>query len=78
MQRGQWAQRAACRGLDPELFFPVGFSGPGSEQLRFARRVCAQCSVVQACLDWALEVGESDGVWGGTTPDERRLIRMSA
>ena len=27
------------------------------------------------CLGWALEDGIPDGVWGGTTPDERRVLR---
>jgi hypothetical protein len=30
------------------------------------------------CLDWALRAGEPAGIWGGTTPDERRLLRRSA
>ncbi|PSL04256.1 WhiB family redox-sensing transcriptional regulator [Haloactinopolyspora alba] len=75
MLHGRWAEDAACRDLDPELFFPVGPAGPGTEQERRALEVCGRCPVRRACLDWALRVGEADGVWGGTTPDERRLIR---
>lgn len=78
MSHADWAEHAACRDLDPELFFPVGLTGPGWEQLQAAREVCARCPVVRSCLDWALEAGVSDGVWGGTTPDERRVIRMRA
>jgi WhiB family redox-sensing transcriptional regulator len=32
--------------------------------------------VCGACLRWALERGENAGVWGGTTEDERRSVRL--
>lgn len=70
-----WTERAACRGLDPELFYPVGSSGPAVEQVDAAKAVCAGCPVRTECLDWALRTGEAHGVWGGTTPEERRFLR---
>ncbi|NUR89837.1 MAG: WhiB family transcriptional regulator, partial [Nonomuraea sp.] len=40
-----------------------------------ARRICRACPVRHACLEWAVRTGEPDGVWGGATPAERRLMR---
>jgi WhiB family redox-sensing transcriptional regulator len=71
-----WRDRAACLAEDPELFFPVGSTGPAAQQIALAKAVCARCPVVESCLSWALYVGEQEGVWGGTSPDERaRLLR---
>jgi WhiB family redox-sensing transcriptional regulator len=70
-----WQQEAACRTEDPELFFPVGQSGPAKFQERQAKEVCARCPVQQSCLRDALDAGDLSGVWGGATEDERRAIR---
>ncbi|WP_405578561.1 WhiB family transcriptional regulator [Streptomyces sp. NBC_01190] len=70
-----WQQKAACRTEDPELFFPVGQSGPAKLQTRQAMGVCARCPVRERCLSDALAAGDTSGVWGGTTEDERRAIR---
>jgi WhiB family redox-sensing transcriptional regulator len=72
-----WTDRAACRapGIDPELFFPIGDSGPALVQGAIAKDVCARCLVRQSCLTSALRRGEAHGIWGGTTPEERRGLR---
>jgi WhiB family redox-sensing transcriptional regulator len=70
-----WTVWAACRGVDPELFYPVSAAGPAVVQVEEAKAVCARCLVRSDCLTWALRVGEPDGIWGGTTPDERRYLR---
>jgi WhiB family redox-sensing transcriptional regulator len=64
-----WRQRAACRGVDPDIFYPVS-----DEEASDAKAICALCPVQQACLEWALTSRESDGVWGGATERERRRI----
>jgi WhiB family transcriptional regulator, redox-sensing transcriptional regulator len=76
----EWPERAACRrpDIDPEIFFPLSESGLGARQIAEARAVCAGCPVVMHCLDRALRAGEPAGIWGGTTPDERRLLRHYA
>jgi WhiB family redox-sensing transcriptional regulator len=66
--------RALCRDEDPELFFPIGTTGPAATQVAEAKQVCRRCSVVEDCLDWALETGQDAGVWGATSEDERRLL----
>lgn len=62
---------ANCKGLDPELFFPEKL-GPG---LAPARKVCEACEVREACLEYALEVGERWGIWGGMSDKQRRTER---
>lgn len=71
-----WTADAACRGVDPEVFFPVAAGGTAlAEEVAAAKAICARCPVSAECLEWAVEVGEAYGVWGGTTPHERRYLR---
>lgn len=70
-----WTDRAACRGVDPELFFPVGTSGPALRQTDAAKKVCRRCPVIAECLTWALDTGQEYGVLGGTTEDERAALK---
>ncbi|MDU7102917.1 MAG: WhiB family transcriptional regulator, partial [Corynebacterium sp.] len=52
-----WRHEAVCRDEDPELFFPVGNSGPALTQIAKAKLVCNRCPVASSCLKWALESG---------------------
>jgi WhiB family redox-sensing transcriptional regulator len=70
-----WAARGACQRTDPELFFPVTVTGPAAGQVARAKAVCRGCPVRDQCLEFALDSGQVFGVWGGTTGEERRLIR---
>jgi WhiB family redox-sensing transcriptional regulator len=70
-----WRHLAACREEDPELFFPIGTTGPALLQIEHAKRVCHGCTVIDDCLSWALESGQETGVWGGTSEDERRALQ---
>lgn len=70
-----WRTSAACRDEDPELFFPIGTTGPAVEQTEAAKRVCAGCSVRDECLEFALATNQDAGVWGGLNEDERRTLR---
>jgi WhiB family redox-sensing transcriptional regulator len=70
-----WRHRAACRDVDPELFFPIGNTGPALMQIDEAKQVCRSCPVVDSCLKWALESGQDAGVWGGLSEDERRALK---
>lgn len=65
-----WRQRASCREIDPELFFPDVAADASTP-----KRVCARCPVRKVCLDWALAHDEQYGVWGGLTNAERRRLR---
>lgn len=70
-----WRHRAVCKDEDPELFFPVGNSGPALLQIAEAKSVCRQCPVISTCLAWALESGQDAGVFGGMSEDERRALK---
>ena len=70
-----WRDKAACLTVDPELFFPVGNSGPALNQIAEAKVVCRRCPVVSDCLAWALESGQDAGVWGAMSEDERRALK---
>jgi WhiB family transcriptional regulator, redox-sensing transcriptional regulator len=70
-----WRHRAICRHVDPELFFPIGTTGPAAVQVEEAKAVCRRCPVVNDCLQWALASGQDAGVWGGLDEDERRALR---
>ena len=70
-----WRAAGACASTDPDLFFPISMTGKAAEQIARARRVCAGCRVRRECLDFALDAGETEGIWGGTTPDERIRAR---
>ncbi|NUT41231.1 MAG: WhiB family transcriptional regulator, partial [Thermoactinospora sp.] len=39
---------------------------------------CARCPVVDECRSYALREGETEGIWGGLTPQERRRSRFPA
>ena len=71
----EWRELAACRDSDPELFFPIGSTGPAIGQIEKALAICSACSVQEACLQYALETNQEAGVWGGYAEDDRRRLR---
>ena len=72
VRAGDFRHRAACRSVDPEVFFPTAVAGPEFEaQVSVAKAVCAGCPVLTECLTWAL-AALSDGIAGGMTEHERR------
>ncbi|MGW5480347.1 WhiB family transcriptional regulator [Streptomyces sp. NPDC004008] len=71
----RWRERAECLRVDPDLFFPISNSGLTLLQIDEAKAVCGRCPVVEQCLDWAVETGQADGIWGGLTEGERRALR---
>ncbi|MFH8669683.1 WhiB family transcriptional regulator [Streptomyces anulatus] len=70
-----WRLHAACREEDPDLFFPIGSTGPAVVQTEEAKAVCRTCPVRAACLEWALENKQDSGVWGGLSENERRSLK---
>ena len=74
---GRWAEQALCAQADPDAWFP-----DKGQQAVIAKRICAACKVRVQCLDYALAgadtwSGIATGIWGGTTPRERALLRRS-
>ena len=75
---GGWRRRAACRGMGPALFFPAGErDAEAVAQVAAAKEVCAGCGVRLHCLAYALAANPDDGVWGGLSPSERRVLRRA-
>jgi WhiB family redox-sensing transcriptional regulator len=70
-----WRREALCRDTDPDLFFPVGTTGNALVQIERAKEVCSECPVNRECLDYALETNQDSGIWGGTSEEERRILR---
>ena len=70
-----WRDQAACRGEDPELFFPIGAGDAALIQVEQARGVCQRCPVIEECLRFAISTGQDAGIWGGLTAEERRILR---
>jgi WhiB family redox-sensing transcriptional regulator len=71
-----WQLHAACRTVDPDVFFhPEGERGAARRNRdAAAKRVCAGCPVIAQCTAHALAVREPYGVWGGMSEDEREDV----
>lgn len=68
-----WVMSAPCASVDPEVFFPE----MGASVWR-AKEICSTCPVKLKCLNHALERNEVAGVWGGTSPNERKRLRKAS
>ncbi len=66
-----WRKRAACRGIDVDVFYPVTEDDADAAE---AKAICATCPVRETCLEHALAHREREGIWGGATERERRRI----
>ncbi len=69
-----WMSQGACQREDPELFFPLSAKGAAQREIDAAKAVCRGCTVRSACLSFGLQSSE-EGIWGGTTPEERHALR---
>lgn len=68
-----WKADAACRGMDPSLFFFDEDNHWTPEGVAQAKRVCEGCPVIAECREYGL--AEKFGIFGGLTERERRWIR---
>lgn len=69
---GDWRDKAACRDMDPDLFFPTT-----SSEERLALKACAQCPAICECARYAAQHDRISGyplqgVWGGVNRSRRR------
>ena len=72
-----WQDRAACRGPQSVVFFPPPQFERKADRLereRRAKAICAECAAQSECLDYALEIREPHGVWGGLNESERTSL----
>lgn len=67
---------AKCTGIDTEIFYPPQEKFDLAEEKYITERLCGDCPVKQACLEWGL-AHERYGIWGGTTPYRRRFMRKA-
>jgi hypothetical protein len=56
---------------DPEWWWPETVN---DSCIPVAIAICFQCPLVDKCLAYALNAKEREGIWGGTTPAERRQL----
>ena len=78
-ERVEWQLRAACRGPQASVFFPPPYVEKRDEKRRRelrAKDICAACSVQPDCLQYALNIGEQHGIWGGLNEVERRELLL--
>lgn len=77
LERPDWQDKSACKGVSHEIFFP---DNPGGQESVYnqAIRFCEACEVRKECLEFALsfEQGKRDryGVFGGMTPRQRWVL----
>jgi WhiB family redox-sensing transcriptional regulator len=67
-----WIERAACVGIEPEIWFDHDTHSLGHQM---ALRICIGCEVRRPCYETAIRNREHFGIWGGvdfTTLDRRR------
>jgi WhiB family transcriptional regulator, redox-sensing transcriptional regulator len=70
-----WRASGACLHADPDLFFPISSAGRALGQIAQAKAICARCPVIRECLEFAYANTPIQGIWGGTTPEERQQAR---
>lgn len=70
-----WMEKGRCRGMDPAIFYPDEEQKNWAVRVAEAQKICAECPVIDECLEWALTRNEGDGVWGGASERERRKIK---
>ena len=71
----QWLNDSRCLTEDPELFFPIGNTGPAVDQIEQAKSVCRECAVSTQCLEYAIKENQDTGVWGGVSEGERKAVK---
>lgn len=74
MPRGDWMEQALCKETDTRVFFIYREDKDQRQRREDAYSICRSCPVQAKCLDYAI-VNNEVGIWGGTTDQERRLLR---
>ena len=72
-----WQGRAACRGPQAAVFFPPTHAERKEEKLARetrAKAICKTCVVRVECLEYAIQIREPHGIWGGLNETERKQV----
>lgn len=64
----------ACSGMPGDMWFPTDLPAV-SATTRRALALCGECPLTAACLQFALDRGIDEGIWGGTLPSTRSLLK---
>lgn len=62
--------QGTCTNAEPEEKAKA-FSIDRGERQEFIDNNCSTCPIKDGCLNFALEHSDSNGVWGGTHPEQR-------
>lgn len=75
--RPDWQKDAACRGMMNDPDNPTFFIARGdqAQMLKKVRKICEECPVTSDCLEFAIRLDIEQGVWGGKSTRERKIIR---
>jgi hypothetical protein len=78
MESREWRSHAACREVDPDIFFPTAEHGRmRAREVAAAKAVCTRCPVRAECLAEAV-LRIPYGIAGGLTAEERRGLHESS
>jgi WhiB family redox-sensing transcriptional regulator len=72
-----WQERAACKGPQAVVFFPPTHPERKDEKLSRetrAKAICHTCVVRAECLEYAIQIREPHGIWGGLNETERKQV----
>jgi WhiB family redox-sensing transcriptional regulator len=73
----QWQRFAACKGPHADLFYPPNTTERREEKANReadAKMICNDCPVKDECLDYAIAINETHGIWGGLNELERKNL----
>lgn len=76
-----WRDRAACLGMDTNLFYPDTYAPvkvADQRRLRMAMATCEDCPVRPECLAYAIGLPERYGIWGGVGEHARKARAANA
>lgn len=69
-----WQDKALCKGMTDKFFAPDVRVKTGASFYREAIEVCKECPVRTECGEYAVKEEIMHGVWGGMTPNQRRVM----
>lgn len=79
-ETGDWTEQAACKGENPDRFYPIPYGRDNDAKAEYAadveqtKQICRACPVYAECWDYAVP-GERWGIWAATTEEERHTMR---
>jgi WhiB family transcriptional regulator, redox-sensing transcriptional regulator len=84
-ENAEWRESAACAEtvldhmtIDPKLAGQMAdlWFATSTNNFQAARTTCVRCTVATECLTWAIDNDETDGMYGGLTPEQRARYRQ--